>query len=71
KIISQVSKEIDTLARNNLKEELRVIDPILMMSPTSASSGGGIMNSSNFVNTNSITTINGSDGLWDEGWNAT
>ncbi|RIB07391.1 hypothetical protein C2G38_1937155, partial [Gigaspora rosea] len=34
KIISQVSKEIDTLARNNLKEELRVIDPIVMMSPT-------------------------------------
>ncbi|CAG8628876.1 9942_t:CDS:2 [Cetraspora pellucida] len=30
KIISQVSKEIDTLARNNLKEELRIIDPVIM-----------------------------------------
>ncbi|CAG8448877.1 9465_t:CDS:2 [Dentiscutata heterogama] len=62
KIISQVSKEVDTLARNNLKEELRIIDPIIMMSPTNTTSGGGII-----ANTNNTAIINGNDGLWDEG----
>ncbi|RHZ76654.1 hypothetical protein Glove_194g22 [Diversispora epigaea] len=53
KIIALVAKEIDTLSRNTIKDELRIIDPLIMM----ASYG------------NNSKTVNGNDdGIWENGW---
>ncbi|CAG8439630.1 6481_t:CDS:2 [Diversispora eburnea] len=50
KIIALIAKEIDTLSRNTIKDELRIIDPMIMM----ASNG------------NNSKTVNGNDdGIWE------
>ncbi|CAG8522755.1 11577_t:CDS:2, partial [Acaulospora colombiana] len=70
KIIALIAKEIDTLSRSTIKDELRVIDPIIMMSPSSGISSRRVHTPVNFSSTNSNpSTINGNDGIWDSGWN--
>ncbi|RIA81957.1 hypothetical protein C1645_836137 [Glomus cerebriforme] len=63
KIIALVAKEIDTLARNTIKEELKSIDPMLI------SGGGSGFGSSKNSFASSGTTINGNE-IWDGGWSA-
>jgi hypothetical protein len=60
-----VAKEIDTLARNTIKEELKSIDPMMM------SGGSGVGNGKNSIisNGSNSTTINGSE-IWDGAWAA-
>ncbi|CAG8509090.1 7410_t:CDS:2 [Acaulospora morrowiae] len=60
KIIALIAKEIDTLSRNTIKDELRVIDPIIIMSPSNAISSRRIHSPVNFPITN-----NSNDGIWD------
>jgi len=62
KIIALVAKEIDTLARNTIKEELKSIDPMI---------GAGVGSGKNSIIsfTSNSTTINGNE-IWDGGWGA-
>ena len=66
KIIALVAKEIDTLARNTIKEELKSIDPTIL-----SGGGSGLGSSKNSVISfaSNSTTINGNE-IWDGGWNS-
>ncbi|CAI2174932.1 3225_t:CDS:2 [Funneliformis geosporum] len=69
KIIALVAKEIDTLARNTIKEELRPMDPIMMIG--NAGVVGSKMSSSMSIKSNisNTTTLIGSE-ILDAGWSA-
>ncbi|CAH1763415.1 11152_t:CDS:2 [Entrophospora sp. SA101] len=74
KIVALITKEIDSLARNTLKEELKSIDPMIILSNL----GGGGSNSNNtgsVKSTISSTSSNSSsttvvENMGDVGWNS-